>query len=562
MIIKRIFIFLLSFFWVIQTPIALAAVTPFYGPFSTAPAAADIAASLGVESAGTVASGGFAAGAAGVAAGLAAVGVGVGSFCLASAVQGANMCGVNTPICNALTGAMISCNVNPDGSFPNAPRVSNGCSSNCQYLYYGSTQTPYSSPSTATTASTYISAMIDYLQSAGISATFVSWSSGEPYQQYTLNYNGSNHIQGINYVVNPSYDPNNNNNPSEGNASASAVGAAIAGNPAAAAAVGAAAAAAAAAGCSGSYGSFNGQNTCIAGLGASSNNGLCSITGTTGFNGVVNGQPICVNALGAGNNPSCAGYSGYIGAGSATQPICVPALSSSNPSCAGSMGTYLGSPVCIGGTTAPASQSDANAQSSAAAAAASTAAANPPASRSCTTGFQLDAQSGLCVNPAIPASAGGCAKGYIASKGTCVPADPLNPTKPAVPTTADPTQPASAANPAFPAFCGWAATVCDLVNFIKAEPVAPTSDNVVTVVSSAPPALQSFDMNKSYFNFGSSCPPDKPVSFSLMGHSTTINLTWQPICTFLGDLKPFIIACSFIAGAFIVAGVQRPSGED
>lgn len=560
MTIKRIFIFLLSLFWIVQTPIALAAATPFYGPFSTAPSAADIAAALGAESAGTVPSGGFAASAVGLAAALTAVGVGVGSFCLASAVQGANMCGVNSAVCNALTGAMISCHANSDGSFsrnsqPNTPSP---------YLYYDvdCSITSQCTPATAGSISTLVSVYKNIIQSRGWNnVQFERFDpSSEPYNNvYFTNEAGEVSVGTLRTTLNSQNNPPNQ--PPVTPVSAGDVGAAIAGNAAAASVVGSAAAAAAAAGCSGSYGTFNGQSTCIAGLGASSNNGLCSVTGTVGYNGVVNGQPICVNALGAGNNPSCSGYSGYIGAGSSTQPICVPALGSSNPSCAGSMGTYLGSPVCIGGTTAPASQSDVNAQSSAAAAAASTAAANPPASRSCTTGFQLDVQSGLCVNPAIPASADGCAKGYIASKGSCVPADPLNPTKPAAPTTSDPTQPASASNPAFPAFCGWAAVVCDLANFVKSEPTAQVTDTVVPITTTAPPALQSFDMNKPYFNFGSQCPADKPVSFSLMGHSTTINLTWQPICTFLGDLKPFIIACSFIAGAFIVAGVQRPSGE-
>jgi hypothetical protein len=601
---KRINIFLLSLLFIFAPITNYAyAIDPIIPPFTSAPAAADIAAALGASE-----TGGFAAGAATGLAAAAAIGVGVGSFCIASAVQGANMCGVSTPICKALTGAMINCTPNPDGSFSKPAQpvpTTNADNTFCNQYPYGYASN-WANPRDCT-PKTYTPYSLPQGQ---------AWSCGVP----TWGQNDTPTCIVIAAPQAPPKIPDIKVPPED-------VGKAIAGNPAAAAAVGAAAAAAAGVGasanssnCSGSMGTFNGVSTCVPALGAS-NNPSC-----TGYQGVVNGQSVCVPALGAGSISACSGYSGTVNG----VTTCIPEIGS-NPACSGSFGTFNGTPICIGGSTPDYNPTKATAD---AIAAAQAAANNPPTNRACASNMQLQ-QSGICVNPALPnPNNSACNRGYVFNGSTCIPADPLNPTLPATTTPLTPAQAAAnaaaaaastsltqaranaqataadaaahptdqtkaaaaaaaaaalqqatldavAANTAataeataqpkpaeLPAFCGWAAIVCDFANvgisaikWAKTDAQAPTDTNV-NVKSDTPTELQNFDMHKSYFNFGSQCPADVPMTFTIMGKTTTLNFQYTAICDFLGKIRPFVIGSAWIAGAFIVTGSSRKGGDD
>lgn len=615
MFIKKVNIFLLSLVIAIS-PTLVHAIDPIVRPFTTAPAAADIAASLGAR-----ATGGFASASIGV--GLtvaAAIGVGAASFCYASMIQGANSCGASSAICEALTAAIISCKPNADGTFDKASPSTSGEAppSTGQYLYYiPSCYNAY--PCTAeqaTNIGSLISQFIAYADSGSSPWTHAYKSAApnaEPYTSLTFsrklkpgNYGNENDL-----TVNVSFIQTNiipEPEPETEKATPSEVGNAIAGHPAAANALGAAANAAADSSCNGSLGTFNGVTTCVPALGAS-NNPTCN-----GYYGVVNGKNVCVPALGAGGNSACAGYSGSVNGVS----TCIPEIGN-NPACNGYLGTFNGNTVCVGGTDTSAynpatALSDANA-------AASAASANPPATRTCAVGYQLQA-SGICLNTAIPQpnSNTDCKIGYVFYNNNCVVADPLNPYKPAtsetpassipsttttttttdattgirtttttttevrdgvnvpvrtVVTTLNPAtgaetktdtgflpnpKTATAEKPALPAFCGWASVVCDLVAFIKKEPTAPTNTTVtVTSVGVTGTALDDYDISQKRVNFIEQCPVPINFSFDFMGHSQALSYSFEPFCEFLTKIKPIIIACAYVGGAYIVSGATRKS---
>lgn len=624
---KRINIFLLSFF-IIFAPVTnfAYAIDPIVPPFTSAPAAADVAASLGSGG-----SGGFSASSLGLVNAAAAIGVGVGSYCLASAAIGnfQNACGSNSPICNALQSIGITnCMPKPDGSFSKPVVQSNDPPASGNFYYYAQGQNgdvPCCSANSAVPLAVLSAAFVTFMNSLGKSnnplipdVTYnFDYTTGdtEPFQRlYLMGSNGNLAgllIVGVPSIIKPDIKPEKPLTPED-------VGRAIAGNPAAAAALGAAAAAAANSGCNGTMGTFNGVSTCVPALGPS-NNPSCS-----GFYGLVNGQSVCVPALGAGGNPACSGYSGEVNGAS----TCIPAIGA-NPACSGFAGTFNGSPLCLksvpdnginfGLNPAEATKAAVNA--------ASAATANPPAQRSCPSNFKLDV-TGICINTTIPERGNGdCKIGYVFSGNTCIPADPLNPSRPATTTPATAAQStanaaaaaastsltqaranaqaataAAAANPAdqtkaaaavaaaaalqqatldavaantaataeatakpkpmeLPAFCGWAAIVCAAITWAKTDAIAPT-DTAVTVKSDTPSAIQNLDINKSYFNFGAQCPADVPVTFSLMGKSTTLNIKYTLVCDFLSKLRPFVIGSAWIAGAFIISGASRSGGGD
>ncbi len=614
LLIKRINIFLLSFFIVVSPTINYAyAIDPIVPPFTSSASAGDVAAALGRG-----ATGGFGAGSA--AAGLAAVGVGVGSFCIASAVQGANMCGVSTPICQALTAAWISCNPNPDGSMNKIPPASDPTKppDSHKYLYslepinwkhIGEIQDDLRAQNTGNPAWT--------VQSITFSPTTEPYTGAKIKEVRTSDGYTFYQDSGLHWMADSSPPPDS---PPTEKADPGDVGKAVAGNPAAAAAVGAAAAAASGLGgagssnCNGSFGTFNGVPTCVPALGLSTNPS-CS-----GYSGVVNGESVCVPALGAGGNPACSGYSGTVNGVS----TCIPEIGK-NPACNGYFGTFNGKPVCVAGTDTSAYNPALATADATSAANAST--ANPPTQRSCPANYKLDV-TGICINTTIPERGNGdCKIGYVWSGNSCVAADPFNPSRPAVSPAQTPAQAAAnaaavsasttltqakanaqaatadaaahpndqtkaaaavaavaalqqatleavAANTAataeataqpkpadLPAFCGWAAIVCDAIAWAKTDALAPTETSV-NIKNDMPSELQSFDINKSYFNFGSQCPADVPITFSVLGKSTTLNFKYTPICDFLTKLRPFVIGSAWIAGAFIISGSSRKGGED
>lgn len=62
-------------------------------------------------------------------------------------------------------------------------------------------------------------------------------------------------------------------------------------------------------------------------------------------------------------------------------------------------------------------------------------------------------------------------------------------------------------------------------------------------------------------NFVSSCPAGEQVSVTFMGKTENLEFSYQPLCQFMTMIRPFVIAISYLIGAYIVMGLSRGSSE-
>jgi hypothetical protein len=112
----------------------------------------------------------------------------------------------------------------------------------------------------------------------------------------------------------------------------------------------------------------------------------------------------------------------------------------------------------------------------------------------------------------------------------------------------------------FPVFCNWAPIVCEAaqtaVNFMTDfEPDAESGEVTIHQDSNI-----IFD-DSQRVNFSSSCPSPEQFSVSFFGASQNLEFSYQPLCDFMSMIKPFVIAGSYLIGAYIVMGLSRGSAD-
>ncbi|WP_171494094.1 virulence factor TspB C-terminal domain-related protein [Acinetobacter ursingii] len=86
------------------------------------------------------------------------------------------------------------------------------------------------------------------------------------------------------------------------------------------------------------------------------------------------------------------------------------------------------------------------------------------------------------------------------------------------------------------------------------EPFTPPSDD--SKLSSENLEIDQNVTENNYVSWGSSCPPDANVPINLMGQSSTLTLSWQPICQLLATIRWAIIAAAYFAAAYIILGMR------
>lgn len=112
----------------------------------------------------------------------------------------------------------------------------------------------------------------------------------------------------------------------------------------------------------------------------------------------------------------------------------------------------------------------------------------------------------------------------------------------------------------FPVFCNWAPIVCEAaqtaVNFMSDYEPDPESGEVTIYQDNN----IIFD-DSQRVNFSSSCPSPEQFSVSFFGASQNLEFSYQPLCNFMSMIKPFVVAGSYLIGAYIVMGLSRGSAE-
>lgn len=112
----------------------------------------------------------------------------------------------------------------------------------------------------------------------------------------------------------------------------------------------------------------------------------------------------------------------------------------------------------------------------------------------------------------------------------------------------------------FPVFCNWAPIVCEAaqtaVNFMSDYEPDPESGEVTVYQDNN----IIFD-DSQRVNFSSSCPSPEQFSVSFFGATQNLEFSYQPLCNFMSMIKPFVVAGSYVIGAYIVMGLSRGSAE-
>jgi hypothetical protein len=107
-------------------------------------------------------------------------------------------------------------------------------------------------------------------------------------------------------------------------------------------------------------------------------------------------------------------------------------------------------------------------------------------------------------------------------------------------------------SPPMPAFCTYAQSLCEWLNWTKAEATFDT--NTKPVIAEADDSISPSDYQRRYFEFGNACPPAHTIPISFMGASQTIQLSYDPLCMMAQKMRPVIILVAWIVGARIVVG--------
>ena len=108
-----------------------------------------------------------------------------------------------------------------------------------------------------------------------------------------------------------------------------------------------------------------------------------------------------------------------------------------------------------------------------------------------------------------------------------------------------------------PAFCSWATSVCEFIDSFKEQ---PENDNNTQIDVQNLDETLIFD-DSQRFSFSNSCPNPEQFSVSFFGTTQNLEFSYQPLCDFMSMIKPFVIAGSYLIGAYIVMGLSRGSGE-
>ncbi len=116
----------------------------------------------------------------------------------------------------------------------------------------------------------------------------------------------------------------------------------------------------------------------------------------------------------------------------------------------------------------------------------------------------------------------------------------------------------------FPVFCSWAPSMCILSDKVQ-QAITDATDWATSEPQQKEPEnleFEDLELDASDVNLtaSGSCPQDS-VSFSVMGKSVTLDMSYQPVCDALNFFKPAVLLVGAVASVYIVAGV-RTKEED
>lgn len=99
---------------------------------------------------------------------------------------------------------------------------------------------------------------------------------------------------------------------------------------------------------------------------------------------------------------------------------------------------------------------------------------------------------------------------------------------------------------------GFYQKICDWMDWTKKEHTEPTDTNVDVTDKTS-----EIVIDDSRISFDDQCPTPKDIDITVVGHSFSDALDYQPLCDFFIKLKPFVVGMGGISSALIIAGGVR-----
>lgn len=99
---------------------------------------------------------------------------------------------------------------------------------------------------------------------------------------------------------------------------------------------------------------------------------------------------------------------------------------------------------------------------------------------------------------------------------------------------------------------GFYQKICDWMDWTKKEHTEPTDTNVDVTDKTS-----EIVIDDSRISFDDQCPTPKDINITVVGHSFSDALDYQPLCDFFIKLKPFVVGMGGISSALIIAGGVR-----
>ena len=108
-----------------------------------------------------------------------------------------------------------------------------------------------------------------------------------------------------------------------------------------------------------------------------------------------------------------------------------------------------------------------------------------------------------------------------------------------------------------PLFCDsseFTKKVCDWIDWTQEEHVEPEAGaGEIEVIDKS----SDLSIDKDRIVFDNQCPTPKDINITVVGHSFSDALDYQPLCDFFIKLKPFVVGMGGISSALIIAGGVR-----
>lgn len=107
-----------------------------------------------------------------------------------------------------------------------------------------------------------------------------------------------------------------------------------------------------------------------------------------------------------------------------------------------------------------------------------------------------------------------------------------------------------------PAFCDYAPAVCNFFTWFR-DSITDTQDSEIDIKQSDIDSTHNINPDKFPSLGDGGCPPDYVFNITILGYTDFVTISYTNYCNFIRGLAPYLVFGSWLAAAFIIAGVRN-----